>query len=121
MRAAISTSCGGSQTPADAIAIVTPFLKALRKLETGGKPVVAALNGTALGGGFELALACHRRIAADVPSARFGLPEVTLGLMPGGGGTQRLPRLIGIAAAAPLVAGRQAAEACRRARRGHHR
>src|SRR5688572_9361145 len=66
------------QTPADAIAIVTPFLKAIRKLETGGKPVVAALNGTALGGGFELALACHRRIAADVPSARFGLPEVTL-------------------------------------------
>ena len=89
--------------PADAIAIVTPFLKALRKLETGGKPVVAALNGTALGGGFELALACHRRIAADVPSARFGLPEVTLGLMPGGGGTQRLPRLIGIAAATPLL------------------
>jgi 3-hydroxyacyl-CoA dehydrogenase/enoyl-CoA hydratase/3-hydroxybutyryl-CoA epimerase len=91
------------QTPADAIAIVTPFLKALRRLETGGKPVVAALNGTALGGGFELALACHRRIAADQPSARFGLPEVTLGLMPGGGGTQRLPRLIGIAAAAPLL------------------
>ncbi|MGD9922318.1 MAG: 3-hydroxyacyl-CoA dehydrogenase NAD-binding domain-containing protein [Pseudorhodoplanes sp.] len=91
------------QTPADAIAIVTPFLKAIRKLETGGKPVVAALNGTALGGGFELALACHRRIAADVPSARFGLPEVTLGLMPGGGGTQRLPRLVGIAAAAPLL------------------
>lgn len=90
-------------TPADAIAIVTPFLKALRRLETGGKPVVAALNGTALGGGYELALACHRRIAADVPSARFGLPEVTLGLMPGGGGTQRLPRLIGIAAAAPLL------------------
>jgi 3-hydroxyacyl-CoA dehydrogenase/enoyl-CoA hydratase/3-hydroxybutyryl-CoA epimerase len=89
--------------PADAIAIVTPFLKAIRKLETGGKPVVAALNGTALGGGFELALACHRRIAADVPSARFGLPEVTLGLMPGGGGTQRLPRLIGIAPAAPLL------------------
>ena len=91
------------ETPADAIAIVTPFLKALRKLETGGKPVVAALNGTALGGGFELALACHRRIAADVPQARFGLPEVTLGLMPGGGGTQRLPRLIGIGAATPLL------------------
>jgi 3-hydroxyacyl-CoA dehydrogenase/enoyl-CoA hydratase/3-hydroxybutyryl-CoA epimerase len=90
-------------TPADAIAIVTPFLKAIRRLETGGKPVVAALNGTALGGGFELALACHRRIAADVLSARFGLPEVTLGLMPGGGGTQRLPRLIGIAAAAPML------------------
>lgn len=75
----------------------------LRRLETGGKPVVAALNGTALGGGFELALACHRRIAADHPKLRVGLPEVTLGLLPGAGGTQRLPRLIGINAALPLL------------------
>ena len=85
------------------MSIVTPFLKAIRRMETGGKPFVAALNGTALGGGYELALACHRRIAADASSARFGLPEATLGLMPGAGGTQRLPRLIGIAAAAPLL------------------
>ena len=90
-------------TPADIVAIVAPFLAALRKLETGGKPVVAALNGTALGGGFELALACHRRIAADRPDAQFGLPEAGLGLMPGAGGTQRLPRLIGLKAAADLI------------------
>lgn len=83
--------------------IVAPFLHALRLLEKGGKPVVAALPGTALGGGLELALACHHRIAADNPQARFGFPEATLGLMPGAGGTQRLPRLIGIAAAAPLL------------------
>ncbi len=64
---------------------------------------MAALNGTALGGGYELALACHRRIAADRPDALFGLPEAGLGLMPGAGGTQRLPRLIGMQAAADLI------------------
>ncbi len=75
-----------------------------RKLESCGKPIAAALNGTALGGGLEVALACHYRIAADdVPSARFGLPEARVGLLPGGGGTQRLPRLIGSAAALPLI------------------
>ena len=77
--------------------------KRLRLLETCGRPVVAALNGTALGGGLELALACHYRVAIDNPKAKFGLPEVKLGLLPGGGGTQRLPRLIGIQAAAPLI------------------
>ncbi|MGH8506039.1 MAG: 3-hydroxyacyl-CoA dehydrogenase NAD-binding domain-containing protein [Stenotrophobium sp.] len=75
----------------------------LRKLELCGRPVVAALNGTALGGGLELALACHYRIALNNPKAKFGLPEVKLGLLPGGGGTQRLPRLIGIQAALPLM------------------
>lgn len=75
----------------------------LRRLETGGKPVCAALNGSALGGGLEIALACHRRIAADSPSLRLGLPEVTLGLLPGAGGTQRLPRLIGLRKALPLL------------------
>ena len=75
----------------------------LRKLETCGRPVVAGLNGTALGGGLELAMACHYRIAVDNPKAKFGLPEVKLGLLPGGGGTQRLPRLIGIQAALPLM------------------
>ena len=75
-----------------------------RKLESCGKPFVAALNGMALGGGFEVALSCHYRIAADdVPSLRVGLPEARVGLMPGGGGTQRLPRLIGAAAALPLI------------------
>ena len=74
-----------------------------RKIETGGKPFVAAINGHALGGGLELCLACHHRIAADKPSARIGLPEVSLGLLPGGGGTQRLPRIIGIDKALPLL------------------
>ncbi|MCD9028069.1 enoyl-CoA hydratase/isomerase family protein [Luteimonas sp. BDR2-5] len=74
-----------------------------RRIETAGKPVVGAATGTALGGGLELLLATHHRIATDDPSARFGLPEVTLGLLPGAGGTQRLPRLIGIAAALPLL------------------
>ena len=76
----------------------------LRTLETLGKPVVAALNGSALGGGYELALACHYRIAIDKPSAKFGLPEVAFGLIPGGGGCQRLPRLIGIQPALEVIA-----------------
>lgn len=75
----------------------------LRKMETAGKPVVAAMNGTALGGGLEICLACHRRIAADRDDALFGLPEVGLGLLPGAGGTQRLTRMVGIRAALPLL------------------
>lgn len=67
-----------------------------RTMETNGKPVVAAINGTALGGGFEICLGCHYRIALDNPKAQIGLPEVQLGLLPGAGGTQRLPRIIGI-------------------------
>src|SRR5690606_30929574 len=74
-----------------------------RKLETCGKPVAAAINGTALGGGLEVTLACHHRIAADNPKAQLGLPESKVGLLPGGGGTQRLPRLIGSANALPLL------------------
>ncbi|MBT8089548.1 MAG: enoyl-CoA hydratase/isomerase family protein [Gammaproteobacteria bacterium] len=74
-----------------------------RKLETCGKPVVAAINGTALGGGLELCLACHYRVAADNPKAKLGQPEVQVGLLPGAGGTQRLPRLIGLEAALPLL------------------
>ncbi|HSY15469.1 MAG TPA: 3-hydroxyacyl-CoA dehydrogenase NAD-binding domain-containing protein [Jatrophihabitantaceae bacterium] len=69
----------------------------LRRLETLGRPVVAALNGTALGGGLEIALATHHRIALAGTKAQFGLPEVTLGLLPGGGGTARVTRLLGIA------------------------
>jgi 3-hydroxyacyl-CoA dehydrogenase/enoyl-CoA hydratase/3-hydroxybutyryl-CoA epimerase len=65
-----------------------------RRIETCGKPWVAALNGTALGGGFELALACHRRIAADNPRTRVGQPEVKVGLIPGAGGTQRIARMM---------------------------
>ena len=75
----------------------------MRFLETSGKPVVAAINGTALGGGLEIALACHHRVAMDDDSIQLGLPEVTLGLLPGGGGTQRLPRMIGLEAAFPFL------------------
>ncbi|AXQ30264.1 3-hydroxyacyl-CoA dehydrogenase [Solimonas sp. K1W22B-7] len=89
--------------PADAFKLAEDYKGFLRRLELCGRPVVAALNGTALGGGLELALACHYRIAIDDPKAKFGLPEVKLGLLPGGGGTQRLPRLIGIQASLPLM------------------
>ncbi|HVZ50662.1 MAG TPA: 3-hydroxyacyl-CoA dehydrogenase NAD-binding domain-containing protein [Pseudolabrys sp.] len=65
-----------------------------RRLETCGKPWVCALNGTAMGGGFELALACHQRIAADNPKTRLGLPEIKIGLFPGAGGTQRVARML---------------------------
>jgi 3-hydroxyacyl-CoA dehydrogenase/enoyl-CoA hydratase/3-hydroxybutyryl-CoA epimerase len=77
--------------------------RAYRNLETCGKPIAAAINGTALGGGLELALACHHRVVADNPKAVLGLPEVMVGLMPGAGGTQRLPRLIGIEPALKLM------------------
>ncbi|MFF5104093.1 3-hydroxyacyl-CoA dehydrogenase NAD-binding domain-containing protein [Streptomyces sp. NPDC000134] len=68
----------------------------LRRIETLGKPVVAAINGAALGGGYEIALACHHRVALDAPGSKIGLPEVTLGLLPGGGGVVRTVRLLGI-------------------------
>lgn len=74
-----------------------------RRLETMGVPVVASLTGSALGGGYELALACHHRIALDDARVQVGLPEVTLGVLPGAGGTQRLPRLIGIQAALDII------------------
>lgn len=70
-------------------------------IEASTKPVVAALHGTALGGGLEVALGCHYRIA--VPSAKVGLPEVKLGILPGAGGTQRLPRVVGVAEALPMI------------------
>ncbi|MFD1438788.1 3-hydroxyacyl-CoA dehydrogenase NAD-binding domain-containing protein [Acinetobacter terrae] len=75
----------------------------LRYIETRGIPVVAALNGTALGGGWELALCCHHRIALNDTKAKFGLPEVTLGLLPGGGGIVRMVRLLGLQNAFPLL------------------
>src|ERR1700730_15326946 len=93
-------ACAGR--PSSAGADITEFGKppqtpglgeVITAIEAMPKPVVAALHGTAFGGGVEVALACHFRAA--VPSARVGLPEVKLGLLPGAGGTQRLPRLIG--------------------------
>ncbi|MFD0318636.1 3-hydroxyacyl-CoA dehydrogenase NAD-binding domain-containing protein [Streptomyces flavalbus] len=71
--------------------------RSLRVLETLGRPVVAAINGAALGGGYEIALACHHRVALDGPATRVGLPEVTLGLLPGGGGVTRTVRMFGVA------------------------
>ncbi len=71
-----------------------------RRLETSGKPVAAAINGIALGGGLELCLACHYRVCVDDPKTKLGLPEVLVGIFPGAGGTQRLPRIMGIQAAA---------------------
>ena len=91
------------ETAEQAFDLVEDLKASLRKLETSGKPVVAAITGTALGGGLELALACHYRIAIDSPKTKLGLPEVKLGLLPGGGGTQRLPRLVGIQKALELM------------------
>ncbi|WP_046382397.1 3-hydroxyacyl-CoA dehydrogenase NAD-binding domain-containing protein [Pseudomonas veronii] len=75
----------------------------LRSLETLGKPVVAAINGAALGGGWEICLACHYRVALDDQSLQLGLPEVTLGLLPGGGGVVRMVRLLGLEKALPYL------------------
>jgi enoyl-CoA hydratase len=87
--------------PITGIAVSRKGQDAFRFLETMGKPVVAAVNGFALGGGLELALACHLRIASS--NARFGLPEVKLGIIPGYGGTIRLPRIVGRGRALELI------------------
>src|ERR1700733_2147185 len=75
--------------------------EAINTVENSVKPIVAAIHGTAFGGGLEVALACHYRVA--VASAKVGLPEVKLGLLPGAGGTQRLPRLVGVEAALGII------------------
>jgi 3-hydroxyacyl-CoA dehydrogenase/enoyl-CoA hydratase/3-hydroxybutyryl-CoA epimerase len=86
----------GPDDAQQAFDMVEAVKRDLRRLETLGVPVVAAINGAALGGGLEIALACHRRIAADVKGSVIGLPEVTLGLLPGGGGVTRTVRMFGI-------------------------
>ncbi len=89
-------------------AMVEKIKAPLRKIETLGIPTVAAINGAALGGGFEIALSCHHRIAVNQPNIKLGLPEVTLGLLPGGGGVARMVRILGLEAAFPyLLEGKQ--------------
>ncbi|GAC1040095.1 3-hydroxyacyl-CoA dehydrogenase NAD-binding domain-containing protein [Rhizobium sp. No.120] len=88
----------------------------IARIEAFAKPVVAAINGVALGGGLEVALACHRRLAA--PTAKLGLPEVKLGIVPGAGGTQRLPRLTGITAAIDMIANARIVSAAEALKRG---
>jgi len=105
---------GAKMTPEEAFDGAFQLNKILRKMETGDKnrkvlakegtkPFAAAVNGLALGGGFELVLACHYRVIADDPKMQLGFPEVQVGLLPGAGGTQRLPRLTGIQAAAQAI------------------
>ncbi|MEX6634301.1 3-hydroxyacyl-CoA dehydrogenase NAD-binding domain-containing protein [Hyphococcus lacteus] len=111
-----SVGKGGKATKEDQFNSAFALNSVLRKLETGGhtakaltkgeaaaKPVAAAVNGLALGGGLELVLACHHRVVADNPKIQLGVPEVQVGLLPGAGGTQRLPRLAGLQNAAMLA------------------
>ena len=91
---------------------VAPTLpEVIARIEATPKPVIAAIHGSALGGGLEVALGCHYRVV--IPGARLGLPEVTLGIIPGAGGTQRLPRLIGLAATLEMVPAGGSVEAAR--------
>jgi 3-hydroxyacyl-CoA dehydrogenase/enoyl-CoA hydratase/3-hydroxybutyryl-CoA epimerase len=90
-------------TPSQGSTMSQRISRLYRRLETCGKPIAAAINGLALGGGFELCLACHYRVINDGPKAFVGLPEVKVGLLPGAGGTQRLPRLVGIPMALPWL------------------
>lgn len=90
-----------TMSEADVHAFHQGLRRALRGIETAPQVFVAAVNGAALGGGLELAIACDLRVASD--AAELGLPEVSLGIIPGGGGTQRLPRLVGVSRAKDLV------------------
>ncbi|KXU32722.1 3-hydroxyacyl-CoA dehydrogenase [Sphingobium sp. 22B] len=114
IRGAGSLFSGGADIREFGQAPVEPMLPALvERIERAGKPVVAAIAGTCLGGGLEVALACHYRIAAR--SVRLGLPEVKLGLLPGAGGTQRLPRLTGAEAALEMIVSGTPVDAARAA------
>lgn len=93
----------GLTEPEDVFKGLNEGNEAMRALETCGKPVVAAINGNALGGGYEIPLGCHYRIAVNDSRIRIGLPETQLGLIPGAGGTQRLPRIVGIQKSLELI------------------
>ncbi|UTA48171.1 3-hydroxyacyl-CoA dehydrogenase NAD-binding domain-containing protein [Simiduia sp. 21SJ11W-1] len=88
---------------ADFFNMVEQMKACMRKIETAGKPVVAAINGAALGGGWEMCLFAHHRVALNQPQVKIGLPEVSLGLLPGAGGVTRMVRLLGLQAALPLL------------------
>lgn len=90
-------------SPADGVALSREGQRVFDRIEGSTTPVVAAIHGTCLGGGMELVMACHGRIASDDPATRLGQPEVLLGLIPGAGGTQRLPRLAGLEQALELI------------------
>ncbi len=93
----------GKKQKGDFIDFTRKGHQSLNRLEASKKPVIAAVHGACLGAGTEIALACHGRIVSDDASTHFALPEVMLGLLPGGGGTQRLPRLIGIQKALDML------------------
>ena len=98
----------GVQSAEEGTRISREAQKGMNAIEAFPKPVIAAIDGTALGGGLELALACHARVATRNSKTKLGLPESQLGLLPGAGGTQRLPRLIGVQAALDMMlTGRQ--------------
>jgi enoyl-CoA hydratase len=95
------TEIGGIATPVDAHRFLKDAQAVFNRIEDLEKPVIAAISGLALGGGCELALACDLRIAAE--NAKFGQPEIKIGVIPGGGGTQRLPRVVGVTKAKELL------------------
>ena len=91
------------KTKAEVVALARQGQVIFSQLEQLNVPIVAAINGACLGGGLELAMACHARICSDNPKTALGLPEVQLGLLPGGGGTQRLPKLVGVQKALDMM------------------
>ncbi|MBW3604864.1 MAG: fatty acid oxidation complex subunit alpha FadJ [Actinobacteria bacterium] len=91
------------ETADDGAALARVGQRVFERIEASSTPIVVAIHGACMGGGLELALACHGRIASDHPATRLGLPEVRLGLIPGSGGTQRLPRLVGLERALELI------------------
>src|SRR5690606_41789507 len=91
------------RTPSEAEALSRDGQEMIGRVAASTKPVVAAIHGACVGGGLELALACHWRVATDHPKTQIGLPEVQLGILPAAGGSVRLPRLIGLRAALDMI------------------